>query len=226
MSGRGSIGKPHSGLLSLHGQAGQRCVSSPFRVRLSLQKIVQIFNSFIPFMNPPDSRWPQSKNQEDACTSVSQFIPHTTICKIDNKELYSIHCNDLYWKRISKSCCCFSHSVLSDSLRPHGLRHARPPCPPSTPRACSNSCPSSRWCHPTISSSVVPFSSRLQSFQASGSFLSQFFVSGGQSIGVPASASVLPVNIQDWFPLGWTGYIVSSILFLTSHQEFLVFKEK
>ena len=102
----------------------------------------------------------------------------------------------------------FSHSVMSDSLRSHWLQHARLPCPSPTPRAYSNSCPSSRWCHPTISSSVVSFSSCLQSFPASGSFpVSQFFTSGGQSIRVSASASVLPMNIQDWFPLGWTGWI-------------------
>ena len=88
---------------------------------------------------------------------------------------------------------------------PHGLQHNRPPCPPPTPGARSNWSPLSRWCHPTISSSVVPFSSRLQSFPASGSFpMSQFFTSGGQNIGVSASASDLPINIQDWFPLGWT----------------------
>ena len=97
----------------------------------------------------------------------------------------------------------FSCSVMSNSLRPHGLQHASPPCPSPTPRACSNSCPSSQWCHPTISSSVVPFSTHLQSFPAWGSFLvSQFFTSGGQSIGVSPSVSVLPMNIQDWFPLG------------------------
>ena len=97
----------------------------------------------------------------------------------------------------------FSHSVLSNSLWPQGLQHARPLCPTPTPRAYSNSYPSSRWCHPTISSSVIPFSSHLQPFPASGSFqMSQFFTSGGQSIRVSASASVLPVNIQDWFPLG------------------------
>ena len=84
------------------------------------------------------------------------------------------------------------------------LQHARLPCPLPTPRAYSNSCPLSQWCHPTISSSVVPFSSCLQSFPASGSFpMSQFFTSGGQSTGVSSSVSVLPVNIQDWFPLGW-----------------------
>ena len=102
----------------------------------------------------------------------------------------------------------FSCSVVSNSLRPQGLQHARLPRPSPTPRACSNSCPSSQWCHPTISSSIVTFSSCLQSFPASWSFpVSHFFTSGGQSIGVSASASVLPVNIQDWFPSGWTGQI-------------------
>ena len=97
---------------------------------------------------------------------------------------------------------------MFDSLRPHGLQHARLPCPSPTPEACSNSCPLSQWCHPTISSSLVSFSSRLQSFPTSRSFpVSQFFTSGGQSIGVSASASVLPMNIQDLFPLGWTGWI-------------------
>ena len=100
----------------------------------------------------------------------------------------------------------FSCSIVSNSLRPHGLQHARLPCPSPTPRACSNSCPSNQWCHPTISSSVIPFSSCLWSVPASGSFqMSQLFASGGQSIG--ASASVLPMNIQDWSPLGWTGWI-------------------
>ena len=102
----------------------------------------------------------------------------------------------------------FSHSVVSNSLRPHGLQYSRLPCPSATPEACSNSCPSSRWCHPTISSSVVPFSSCLQSFPASGSFpMSWLFASGGQSIGASASESVFPINIQDWFLLGWTGLI-------------------
>ena len=97
---------------------------------------------------------------------------------------------------------------MSDSLRPYALQHARPPCPSSTPGVYSDSCPLSRWCHPTISSSVIPFSSRLQSFPASKSFqMSQFFASGGQSIGVSVSASVLPMDIKDWFPLGWTGWI-------------------
>ena len=101
----------------------------------------------------------------------------------------------------------FSGSVVSNSLQPHRLQHTRLPCPSSTPRTCSNSCPSSRWCHPSIPSFVIPFSC-LQSFPASGSFpVSQFFTSGGQSVRVWASASVLPMNIQDWFPLGWTGWI-------------------
>ena len=102
----------------------------------------------------------------------------------------------------------FSRSVVSYSLRPHGLQHTRPPCPSPTPGVYSTSCQLSQWCHPTISSSVVPFSSHLQSLPASGSFqMSQFFTSGGQNIEVLALASVLPVNIQDWFPLGWTGWI-------------------
>ena len=102
----------------------------------------------------------------------------------------------------------FSHSVVSDSLWPHGLQHTRLPCPSLSPGACSNSCPLSWWCHPTISSSVVPFSSCFQLFPASGSFLmSWLFTSGRQSIGVSASASVLPVNIQGWFSLVLTGLI-------------------
>jgi len=101
-----------------------------------------------------------------------------------------------------------SGSVVSDSLRPHGLQHTRPPCPLPTPGVYSNSRPLSRWCHPTISSSVIPFSSCLQSFLAVGSFqMSQFVASCGQSIRVSASTSVLPMNIQDWFPLGWTGWL-------------------
>ena len=107
---------------------------------------------------------------------------------------------------ISGSSVQFSRSVVSDSLRPHVLQHARPPCQSPMPGVYPNSCPLSGWCHPTISSSVILFSSRYQSFPASGSFqMSQFFTSGGQSIGVSASTSVLP--IQDWFPLGWTGWI-------------------
>ena len=100
----------------------------------------------------------------------------------------------------------FSCSVVSDCLWHHGLQYTRPPCPSPIHRVYSNSCPLSQWCHPTISSSVVPFSSHFQSFPASGSFqMSQFFTSGGQSIG--ASASVFPMNIQRWFPLGWNALL-------------------
>ena len=101
----------------------------------------------------------------------------------------------------------FSHSVMSDSLQPHELQHASPPCPSPTPRVHPNSCPSSRWCHPNISCSVVPFSSCPQSLPASESFpMSQLFTWGGQSTGVSALASVLPKNIQGWSPLEWTGW--------------------
>ena len=122
--------------------------------------------------------------------------------------------------------------VISDSLQPHGLQHPRPPCLSPTPGVYSNSCPLSQWCHPIISSSVIPFSSRLQSFPESGSFqMSQFFTSGGQSVGVSASASVLSMNIQDWFPLGLTGWIslqskgltrVFSNTTVQKHQHFSV----
>ena len=102
----------------------------------------------------------------------------------------------------------FSHSFVSNPLRPHESQHSRPPCPSPTPRVHSGSCPSSQWCHPDISSSVVPFSSCLQSLPASGSFpMSQLFAWGGQTIGVSALASVLPMNTQDWSPLEWTGWI-------------------
>ena len=139
----------------------------------------------------------------------------------------------LQWKEPSSaidSSVQFSHSVMSNSLLPHGLQYARPPCPSPTPRACSNSCPLSQRCHPTISSSVIPFSSRFQSFPASGSFpMSQLFASGGQNIGVSASTSVLPMKIQDLFPLGWTGWIslqskgLSRVFSNTTVQKHLFF---
>ena len=120
----------------------------------------------------------------------------------------------------------FSHSLTFDSLWPHGLQYTRLPCPSPTPRAYSNSGPLIRWCHPTISSSVIPFSSHLQSLPASGSFpMNRFFASCDQSIGVSASASVLPMNTQDWSPLGWTGWIslqskgLSSIFSKTTVQK-------
>ena len=121
----------------------------------------------------------------------------------------------IYPRKVSRNMCCslasknqISRSVVSDSLQPHGCQHTGLSCPSLSPGVCFNSCPLSQWCHPTISSSVSPFTSCLQSFPASRSFLmSQLFASGGQSIGVSASTSVLPKNIQDWFPLGWIGWI-------------------
>ena len=146
--------------------------------------------------------------------------------------LSKFHCVSIY----TSLCVCIymyqfsSVAQLCPTLQPQGMQYARPPCPSPTPGIYSNSRPSSRWCHATISSSAIPFSSRLQSFPASGSFqMSQFFPSVGQSIGVSASASVLSMNIQDWFPLGWTGWIslqskgfsrVSSNTTVQKHQFF------
>ena len=111
-------------------------------------------------------------------------------------------------RHVPPSSVHFSHSDMSGSLRPHGLQHARPLCPSPAPGVYPNSCPLNRWCHPNISSSVIPFFSCLQSFPASESFpVSQLFASGGQNIGVSASTSVFPMNTQDWSPLGWTGWI-------------------
>ena len=115
----------------------------------------------------------------------------------------------------------FNHSVVSGSLRPHGLKHTRLPCPSWSPRVCSNSCPLSQWGHPTILSSVTPFSSYLQSFPASGPFpVSWLFASGGQNIGASASASVLPMNIQGWFPLGFSLWKLNiNLVFLLPHTS-------
>ena len=133
-------------------------------------------------------------------------VKKNTYCMIPLYDVYRQFYRDS--KQIQFSSIQFSHSVMSDSLWPHRLQHTRPPCPSPTPRVYSNSCPLSLWCHATILSSVVPFFSRLQSFPASGSFqMSLFFTSGGQNIGVSVSTSVLPMNIQDWFPLGWTGWM-------------------
>ena len=150
----------------------------------------------------------------------SQFVPPSPSPAVSTVHSLCLH---LYSAQ-------FSCSFVSDSLRPHGLQHARLPCPSPTPGAYSSSCPWSRWCHPTISFSVIPFSSHCQSFPASGTFqMSQFFESGGQRIAVSASASVLPMNIQDWFPLGYTGLIslqskgrwgVSSNTTVQKHQFF------
>ena len=129
----------------------------------------------------------------------------------DIKSRYPCLVPYLKYMNVKNFNCFVVFSSVTQSyptLQPHGLQHARPPCPSSTPRVHPNSCPLSCWCHPTISSSAIPFSSCPQSFPASGSFqMSQFFISGGQSIGVSASISVLPMNTQDWSPLGWTGWI-------------------
>ena len=134
---------------------------------------------------------------------LKNFPPNTrSITRMSAFTTSIAHCN------IHFSSVQFSHSVVSDSLWPHGLQHTRPPCPSPTPGVYPNSCPSSRWCHPAISSSVIPFSSYLQSFPVPGAFpVNQFFSSGGQSIGASVYASVLPMTIQDWLPLGWTGWI-------------------
>ena len=164
------------------------CLGVRLYVKLSIDvcarsfKFLSVFFWFLPW--PRGSLHAPPQIESETCSSFSGNAP-VSICSIQ-----------------------FSHSVVADSLWPHGLQHARPPCPSPIPGVYSNSCPLSQWCHPTVSSSVVPFSSCLQSFTASGSFpMSWFFSSGGQSIGVSASASVLPMNIQDWFPLGWTGWI-------------------
>ena len=138
----------------------------------------------------------------------------TDLLKVKNLEMKICFCFLIYYKHrwllhlYVDNSVQFSHSVVADSLWPRGLQHTRPPCPSPTPKVYSNSCLLSWWCHSAISSSVSPFFSRIQSFPASGSFpMSQFFASSGQSIGASASASVLPVNTQDWSPLGWTGWI-------------------
>ena len=146
-------------------------------------------------------------------SDLAAAYPQFLLLRIsDGASLLTCFMPVLYSHLISTTTRSVSQSVqslsLSDSLQPHGLQHTRLPCPSPTPEAYSNSCPSRWWCHPTISSSVVPFSSCRQSFPASRSFpRSQLFASGGQSIGASASASVLPMNIQDWFPLGWSGWI-------------------
>ena len=122
--------------------------------------------------------------------------------------LFSNYTNNTSYSSQNSMVQLSSVAQLCPTLWPHGLQHDRLPCPSPTLTVHSNSCPLNQWCHPAISSSVIPFSSCLQSSPASGSFQrSQFFASGGQSIGVSASASVLPMNMQDWFPLGWTGWI-------------------
>ena len=143
------------------------------------------------------------------CEPLDCSPPGSSVHRILQARILECHFLLLFIFTIYKSVSVqFSPSVVSDSLWPHGLQHTRPSCPSPTPGVYSNSCPLSQWCHPTISSSVISFSSCLKCFPASGSFqMSRFFESGGQSIGLSASASVLPMNIQDWFPLGLTGWI-------------------
>ena len=141
-----------------------------------------------------------------------QLLIFFTYDSLSFKSFYYYYYSFSHWIFSCLLLLLFSRSVVSYSLRPHGLQNARLPCPSPSSRACSNSCPWSQCCHPTISSSVVSYSSWLQSFPASGSFLMNWlFASGGQSIGASASASVLPMNIQDWFPLEFT-----SLIFLLS----------
>ena len=133
-------------------------------------------------------------------------ISHMWLLSVGNVVCSHVMCAIKHFK--IQSVSEFSCSVVSDSLWPHEPQHTKPPCPSPTPGVHPNPCPLSPWCHPTISSAVIPFSSCPQSFPALGSFQrSQLFASGGQSIGVSASASVLPMNTQDWSPLGWTGWI-------------------
>ena len=136
---------------------------------------------------------------------LGQDMEEWTGSKMGKEYVKVVYCYLAYLTSLQSSVQ-FSCSVVSDYLQPHGLQHVRLPCPSPTPGTYSNSCPQSWWCHPTISSSVIPFSCCLQSFPTSGFFpTSLFFTLGGQTIGV--STSVLPKNIQDWFPLGWTGWI-------------------
>ena len=143
------------------------------------------------------SQWFMSKNVLSEFFSRSFIVSSLTFRSLTHFEFIVLY---------GVSCCCYS--ITSNSLQLHGLQHNRLPCPSPSPRVCSNSCPLSQWCRPTISSCVVPFSSYLQSFPASGFFsLNQHFAPGGQSTGASASVSVLPMNIQNWFPYGLTGLI-------------------
>ena len=136
-------------------------------------------------------------------TKKKKWIKILKILQIATEKIFSKYHNG---NICIASSIQFSHSAVSNSLQPHGLQHAKPHCPSPAPKVYSNSCPLTRWCHPTISSSVIPFSSCPLSLLASGSFqMSHLFESGGHSMGVSASTSVLPMNTQDWYPLGWTG---------------------
>ena len=142
------------------------------------------------------------------CSWPFDFISHAPFCTQCRVITELTAFQEVVTRNYRYQLSQLTHSVVSDSLQPHGMQHVRPSCPSPTPRPYSNSWPVSRWLNPTISSFVVPFSSHRQSFTESKSFqMSPFFTSGGKSIGVSASTSVLPMNIQDWFPLGWTGWI-------------------
>ena len=148
------------------------------------------------------NRWGKSRSSDRFSFLVFSKIT------VDGDWSHEIKRSLLLGRKVVTNLVQFSRSVMSDSLRLHEPQHARPPCPSPTPGVYPNSCPLSWWCHLTISSSVVPFSSCLQSFPKSGSFeMSQRFASGGQSIGVSASTSILPMTTEDWFTLGWTGWI-------------------
>ena len=156
-----------------------------------------------------DVAWKQPQEhriRERVQTSFKMGTSELEHCREKTQKLHPLA--SIPWEHLHSPRFSSAQSLSRVYLRPHGLQHARLPYLSPTPVTCSNSCPLSRWCHPTISSSVIPFSSCLQSFPTSGSFpMSQFFASGGQSIRVSASASVVPMDIQDWFPLGWTGWL-------------------
>ena len=181
--------------------------SSPWTGNRNLSYILTLSNIFLVYLKYPQRTW-------FLRSGTSSLKPDVFFVTLDHSSFrQSESCNIILYICML-FCKCplvdrtgitvqFSRSVMSSFLQLHGLQQARPPCPSPTPRVYANSCPLSPWCHPAISSSVVPFSSRLQSFPTSGSFpMSQFFASGGQSIGASVSASVLPMNVQDWFPLG------------------------
>ena len=187
----------------------------------------------IKYVLPSTGKWYKIKliYREQFLQNDESIFAEKTVFSIPNRpnNKYLCFICIIYWPTMFKYSSIsvqFSRSVVSDSLWPHEPQHARPPCPLPTPGVHPNPCPSSRWCHPTISSSVVPFSSCPQPFPASGSFpAGQFLASVGQNTGVLASPSVLPMNTQDWSPLGWTGWIslqskgLSSIFFNTTVQK-------
>ena len=162
-------------------------------------------SSFVPQPSSQSPICPGAAPQSPRAAGVSIYQP---LFKGSAESGHGVGHGKKKKNRLQFSSVQFSRSVVSDSFRPHELQHARPPCPSPAPGIHQNSCPSSRWCHPAISSSAVPFSSCPQSLSALGSFpISQLFTWGGQSIGGSASASVLPMNTQDWSPSGWSGWI-------------------